>query len=129
MSTTLKSPSHKHETVELAEEHVVVEKVDYVSTIRVSTKTAEHDVEVDEMLRSVHAEVTRVPVGRYIDSIPEIEERDGFLIVPVVEEVLVKRLVLKEVLHVRMVSATKPYQETVTLRTQTPTVERIDGSK
>ena len=128
MSTRLKSPSNTHETVELAEEHVVVDKVDYASTVRVSTKTVEHDVKVDEMLRSVHAEVTQVPVDRYIDSIPEIEERDGVLIVPVVEEVLVKRLVLKEELHVRMVSATKPHQEIVTLRTQTPTVERIDGS-
>ena len=120
--------STPHKNVELAEEHLVVDKVDHTSTIRVSTRTVEHDVEVDEMLRSVLAEVERIPIGRYIDSIPEIEERDGLMVVPIVEEVLVKRLVLKAELHVKMVAKTTPHRETVTLRTQTPTVERLDGS-
>ncbi len=121
--------SDMHKSVDLAEERLVVDKVDHASTLRVSTRTVEHDVAVDEMLRSVRAEVTRVPIDRYVDSIPEIEERDGMMIIPVVEEVLVKRLVLKEELHVKMVSETTPHRETVKLRTQTPTVERLDGQK
>ena len=126
----MRAMNDEHEThrdvLPLAEERLKVDKTVTTSTVRVSTRTVSQDVAVDEMLTSVRADVTRVPVDRVIETVPEIEERDGVTIIPVFEEVLVRQLVLKEELHVRMVSEPKPFSETVTLRSQEPVVERLD---
>ena len=116
------------QTVPLAEERLVVEKVEHGRTVRVSTRTREHQVEVDEMLTSVRAEVTRVPIDRVVDTVPEVEERDGVTVIPVLEEVLVRQLVLREELHVRRVTEPRAHRETVTLRAQEPVVERFDDT-
>ena len=116
----------EREALPLAEERLVVDKTSHDRRVRVSTRTVEQEVAVDEMLTSVQAEVTRVPVDRMIETVPEIEERDGVTVIPVFEEVLVRQLILKEELHVRTVTESKPFKETVTLRSQEPVVERFD---
>ena len=127
MSDDLKpTEAIEREALPLAEERLVVDKAAHDRRVRVSTRTVEQEVAVDEMLTSVRAEVTRVPVDRVVESVPEIEERDGVTVIPVFEEVLVRQLVLKEELHVRTVTEPKPFKETVTLRSQEPVVERFD---
>ena len=109
----------------IAEERARIETRDrIVGRVRVRTETREQDVEVAETLRSSHVEVERVPVDRFVDEVPEVREQDGVTIVPVMEEVLVRRLVLREELHVRRVEEEREHRETVTLRTQEPVVER-----
>lgn len=110
----------------LANEELVVETVDHRSTVRVSTRTVREDVAVEENLRSVQADIQRVPIGRYIDTVPAVEQRDGVTIIPVVEEVLVKRLLLREEIHVRQVEEDRVHRETVELRRQEPVAERLD---
>lgn len=109
----------------IVEERLVVGKRERESIVRVSTRTRAEDVEVDETLVSLRADVRRVPVERFVDAVPEIEERDGVTVIPVVEEVLVKRLLLREELHVTQRRDEHRHRETVTLRTQDPVVERI----
>ena len=113
-------------TLPIAEERLVVDKIVRGATVRVSTRTRAERVEVDEMLTCVKAQVTRVPVGKVVETVPEIEERDGVTVIPVFEEVLVRQLVLKEELHVRTVSEPKAVRETVTLRSQEPVIERLE---
>ena len=113
--------------IPVVEERLVVGKRERESIVRVSTRTRSEDVEVDEALVSLKADVKRVPVERFVDTVPEIEERDGVTVIPVVEEVLVKRLLLREELHVTQRREEHRHRETVTLRTQDPVVERLSA--
>lgn len=121
---------HEEGVLPVVEERLVVDKRVHDSIVRVSTRTRSEDVEVDETLVSLKADVQRVPVERFVDAVPQIEERDGVTVIPVVEEVLVKRLLLREELHVTQRRDERQHRETVTLRTQDPVVERLpaDGS-
>jgi stress response protein YsnF len=106
-------------TLRLAEERVVVSKRPTearVTAVRLST--TETEVPVREELRQERAEVTRVPVDRIVDAPPETRVEDGVTIVPVVEEVMVRRFRVIEELHVAVVSETRAYSETLTLRRQ-----------
>jgi stress response protein YsnF len=71
-------------------------------------------------------EVTRIPVGREIDTVPEVRTEGDVTIVPVVEEVLVltKRLVLKEEVHITRRRSSKAVEVPVTLRRQRAIVMR-----
>ena len=92
--------------------------------VRVRTVTREEEVEVAETLRSSLVEVERVPRDIYVDEVPEPREEDGVTIIPVIEEVLVRRLILREEVHLRRVEEEREVRETVTLRTQDPVIER-----
>lgn len=96
-------------------------------TVRVSTVTTQFEQHVAETLSHARVEVTRVPVGRVVDRVPDIREEDGLTIVPVVEEEIVihRRLVLKEEVHLRRVMVDDLHQETVVLRSQDAVISRI----
>lgn len=115
--------------IPLAEERARIDTRErVVGRVRVRTETREEDVEVAEALRSSRVEVERVPVDRFVDEAPAVREEEGVTIVPVLEEVLVRRLVLREELHVRRVEEEREHRETVTLRTQEPVVDREPGA-
>ena len=120
---------HGAETViPVLEERARIERRDrVVGRVRVTTRTREEDVELAETLRSSRVEVTRVPVEAFVDEVPEVREEDGVTIVPVMEEVLVRRLLVREEVHIRRVEEEREVRETVTLRTQEPEIEREDG--
>ena len=114
--------------IPVVEERARIERRDrVVGRVRVFTRTHEQDVELAETLRSSRVEVTRVPVETFVDEVPDVREEDGVTIVPVMEEVLVRRLLLREEVHIRRVEEEREVRETVTLRTQEPEIER-DGA-
>lgn len=94
--------------------------------VRIETVTQQREALVDETLTHHRIEVQRVPVGRVVETMPEVREEGDVTIIPVVEEVLVveKRLVLKEEVHLRRVQVTAQHRETVTLREQEAVVTR-----
>lgn len=111
-----------HEIViELAEEQLSVTR-EQVSDgrVRVTRSTLEHDEAVTMLLKRESVEVIHVAKGHRIEQMPEIREENGVIIVPVVEEEIevIRRLVLKEELHIRKVIEQVPYEEVVTLRKQ-----------
>jgi uncharacterized protein (TIGR02271 family) len=95
--------------------------------VRVSTGTREHEELVDVPLARQRVEVTHVPIGRAVETIPAIRQEGDTTIVPVVEEILVieRRLMLKEELHVTRVRTTERHQERVNLRHQEAIITRI----
>ena len=99
--------------------------------VRVSVHTEADEMLVRETLRSERAEVQHVPVGREIaegEQAPSVRrERDGTVVVPVLEEVLVveRRLVLREEIRLRIVSSEDAVEQPVTLRRQRAEVERL----
>ncbi len=116
------------QTLELKAETLIVTKRTVTgATVRVSTVTREVEQAVDERLDHELVDVERVPIGRVVETIPEIREEDGVTIVPVVEEVVVveRRLVLKEEVRITRRRVQSRHVETASLRRQEAVVTRI----
>ncbi|TPG44309.1 DUF2382 domain-containing protein [Roseomonas nepalensis] len=78
-------------------------------------------------MRSRHAAVEHVPIGREVSELPVTRQEGNVIIVPVVEEVLVvtKKLVLKEEIHLRFVDSEESVEQLTQRRVQRATVERL----
>ena len=101
-----------------------------VETGRVTVRTVpeEHTEFVSEILQHSHAEVDRVFIDREVSELPQIREEGDLLIVPVVEERLVKRLFLVEEVRVRRTVVTERLEQPVTIRSQRVVVDRHEGT-
>lgn len=99
--------------------------------VRISVGTEQEERLVSETLRSEHAAVERIPIGRELtegEAAPIVRrDADGTLVVPILEEILVveRRLVLREELRLRVSSTEETVEETVTLRRQRAVVDRL----
>jgi stress response protein YsnF len=110
----------------LAEDALVTKEVRESGRVRVATVTRERQVLVDEELVQEHVEIETIPVGRQVETMPEVRHEGDRTVVPVVEEVVVveRRLMLKEEIHIKRVRAVERHQEWVTLRRQEAVVTR-----
>ena len=111
----------------LAAEEVAINKETHeIGRVRVATRTYEREALIDEDLARERVEIETVPVGRRIDTVPEVRQQGDITIVPVVEEVLFveRRLMLKEEIHIRRVRTSEHHQEKVMLRHQEAIVSR-----
>ncbi|MGI4796133.1 MAG: DUF2382 domain-containing protein [Janthinobacterium lividum] len=110
----------------LAAEDVAVSKRVLRTLVRASRTTSSRDETVEVDLNQEQVVVERVPVGRVVDAVPPVRQEGDVTIMSVVEEelVVVRRLVLKEEVHLRRVQSTVPHTQTVTLREQHITVTR-----
>jgi len=115
----------------LAEDATVSHETVETGRVRVAKVTRSRDHLVDELLTRTSVEVDRVPIGRLIETMPAIREDGDVTVVPIVEEtfVVLRRLMLKEELHIRRVQTKERYQETVKLRYQTAEVTRAPAQK
>jgi uncharacterized protein (TIGR02271 family) len=95
--------------------------------VRVSTVTHEREKLVDELLTQESVDIERRPIGRPIETAPEIREEGDTIVIPIVEEVLVveRRLILKEEVRVRRARQTVRHQQLVKLREQEALVARL----
>lgn len=115
--------------LDLAEEQVELTKQRVVDGhVSVTRSTSEHDEVVSTLLNKENVEVEHVAKAQRVDAMPAIREEKGVLIVPVVEEEIevVRKLVLKEELHIRKVQENVPFEDVVTIRKQHVTVEKDD---
>lgn len=95
--------------------------------VRVRTVSEEHSEQITEPLLRTEVVVERTAFDREIDALPEIRQEGDSIIIPVVEERLVKRLFLvEEVRLVRRASAEDVDQE-IKLRSQHVVVEREES--
>ncbi len=95
--------------------------------VRLTKSVVERTEVVDEPLQRTQTEVRRVPVGRMVEAAPAVRYEGETMIVSVVEEVLVveKRLRLVEEVHIIQTQTEYHDPQTVTLRTETLTEERL----
>ncbi|WP_262269114.1 YsnF/AvaK domain-containing protein [Microvirga yunnanensis] len=115
------------EVIPVVEESATIGKREVVTEhVRVRTVTDTVEELAHASVQREDVEVTRVPIGRVVDTAPEIRTDGDVTIVPVLEEVLVvtKQLVLKEELHIRRSIETETVEMPVTLRKQRAIVER-----
>ena len=111
--------------IPIVEECPVVSKEEVATgQVHVSTRIEERVMRVVDTIRKTEVEVERVPINQFVEIEPQRREEDGVLIVPVVEEVLVKRLFLKEELRVTRMSTLEPIERDVTLRAMHADVQR-----
>lgn len=124
-------PEVAEEAIELREEELVVHKTIQdvgEAVIRTVTEEIPGRMEVDAFREEVQVE--HVPVGEVVRERREPWEDGDVLVVPVYEEqlVVVKRLVLREELHIRRVSVTERQLFEDTLRRDRLVVEDPDGT-
>ncbi len=95
--------------------------------VRVHKTVTEREQTVDRPLLLEHVEVTRVPLGKVVDTAPPIRYVGDTTIIPVLEEQLVmeKRLVLKEEIHIRKSQTTVRDPQRVILREEHARVEKF----
>lgn len=110
----------------LATEEVAISKRVRRTLVQASRTTSSRDQVVEADLEHEQVVIERVPIGRVVDAVPPVRQEGDVTIMPVIEEelVVVRRLVLKEEVHLRRVRSTVPHVETVTLRKQTVSVSR-----
>ena len=95
--------------------------------VRVHVQTQERPQTIDEPVASTRVEVERVAIGRVVDEHPPVREEGDTTIISVVEEVLVieRRLMLKEEIRLTRVTTREQHRETLVLREQQATIERL----
>ena len=115
--------------VPILEERVRIERrVVELSSATLKIETHEHAETVSGELLSEAYIVERRPVGRFVDVSPEVRTEGESTVYPVVEEVLVKRLLLREEIRVTPKRTLTPFHETVALRRQKASLDRQDSS-
>jgi uncharacterized protein (TIGR02271 family) len=99
--------------------------------IRVQKSAREEEQIVDLPLVDERVDVQRVPVDRVIDGPVAVRHVGDTIIVPVMQEVLVvqKQLRLVEELHIRKTRTERREPQTVVLRKEEATVERLEESE
>ena len=114
------------QTLALHAEKAVVTKRVRRTLVKATRRTVTRDEAVSADLNHEHVLVERVAIGRIVDAVPPVRQEGDVTIMPVVEEelVVVRRLVLKEEVHLRRVRTSVPHVETVTLRQQVVSVTR-----
>ena len=112
--------------VALAHEELTVSKRT-VSTgsVRLSTHVEQHLEHVRETLSRTDVEVERISIGRVVDAVPEIRSEGDTLVYPIVEEILVKQLVLREEVRITRRQRSEPFAQDVTLRRVRADVEHV----
>ena len=95
--------------------------------VRLTKGITERQETVDEPLTRTEVDVRHVEIGQFVDAAPAVRHEGDVMIIPVLEEVLVveKRLRLKEEIHVTQRQTQYRAPQTVTLRTETISEERI----
>jgi uncharacterized protein (TIGR02271 family) len=111
------------EELQVSKEHIETGKIRLTKTVH------QEQITVDETILSEQVDVQRVPVNRYVDTLPTVRQEDGKTIIPLVEEVLVveKRLLLREEIHIHVHKENKPVSQEVTLKREDVTIERMDN--
>lgn len=85
----------------IAEQLAIGKRVVQTANVRVSKRAKVRDQLVDMALRRDEVVIERVQVNRLVDAPIASRQEGDVTIVPIYEEVLVTRLLLKEELHIR----------------------------
>ena len=107
-----------------AERLEVRRQVRQTGEVRVAVHTSSRDRQVDEQLARREVLLEHVAIDRFVDEMPQIREEGETTIIPVVEEILVRRLFLKEEVRITRIATTHAHREMVTLRYQDVVVSR-----
>jgi len=97
--------------------------------VHIHVETQERVEIVNGELASNSVEIERVPIGAFVEASPEIRREGNVIVYPVLEEVFVKRLILREEVRVTQTRHAEPFAETVTLRRQDASAARSSSKE
>ena len=122
----LSNQSAESVTVPVIEEQVRVDVQEEITgKVRISKSVTTETVSVEAPYTQENVTVERVAVNEYVDdAIPSVRYEGDTMIVPVLQEVLVKRTLLVEELRVTKVREQASVNKEITLRKETVNVER-----
>lgn len=116
----------RSKVIGLAQEELAVTKLTRATgSVRLSTHVEEHLEQVREVLRRTDVEIEHVPMDVAVDVLPEIRTEGDTVVYPVVEEVLVKQLILREEVRITRRVRAEPFNQDVVLRRVRAEVERL----
>lgn len=92
--------------------------------VRVRTVPEEQTCVVSDRLLRTDVTVERVPKDEEIDAVPPVRDEGETVVVPVIEERLVKRLFLVEEVRLTRRASTEEFEQPVQLRSERVVVER-----
>jgi hypothetical protein len=124
------APAHGHREKEIVVPRIEEEaRIDRVKTetskVRVEKNVVESESIIDEPTILEQYDVQRVPVNRVVEKAEPTRREGDKVIVPVYEEELVKRLVLREEIHLVKKRREVHSPQSVPLRKETVKVQRI----
>lgn len=112
------------------EERLSVDKETVIDgAVTVSTQTEVLDEIAEAQLERQTVEVTRIAMNIEVAHAPDVRKEGDVMIVPVLEERLVKRLFLVEEVHIRQHITSEPVNVPVSLRKQTVLIEQNAENK
>ena len=98
--------------------------------VRFIKRVVQHEQVIQQELATDRVSIQHVAINRVVDGPDQpILQRDGVLVVPIVEEVLKieRQWILKEELHITRVRETVNHEESVTLNREEVDVERMQA--
>ena len=112
-------------SIPVVEEELKVDRREVeTGRVRVRTVPEERTVVASERLLRSDVAVERVPMDEEIEALPPVREDGETIIVPVVEERLVKRLFLVEEVRLTRRASSEQFEQPVKLRAQRVEIER-----
>jgi uncharacterized protein (TIGR02271 family) len=110
----------------ITEDAIIDRKVVEKGGIVIEKKVTGEEILLDIPLTSEEIRLERVPVNKYLDSRPENRYEGDTLIIPVIKEVMVKRLLLVEEIHITKEVHRINKQENITLKKEEITINSKD---
>lgn len=115
----------REEIIPVVEEKVRIDRREIkTADVRVRKVVREVEEEVDEPVVETRIEVQRVPINEIVDEPRATREEGDTTIISVYEEVLQKRLLLREEVHIRRRKVESRSRKTVVLQKEEVIVDR-----
>lgn len=122
---TVNTNEHESRSIPVIEESVDIHK-ERIETGKVSIRkiVREEELNVDIPINHEQVEIESIAINKYVDSPPKVRQEGDTTIIPILKEVIEKRLVLVEEVRVTKRIIQTHSTENVTLRKEDVVVER-----
>lgn len=110
----------------IGEEIIIDKKIVRKGGIIIKKEVFSEDVPVEIPLLQEHVDIQRIPVNLYQESRPGIRYEGDTIIIPVLKEIIEKRLLLVEEIRITKTASTENLSEKVTLSKEKITIIRKD---
>ena len=128
MSLENESPKQPTEsvTVPIIEEQVHIDTVKKVTgKVRIVKSVTSETVQIEEPYTQENVAVERIAINEYVEEVPSAVRYEGdTMIIPVLQEVLVKKTLLVEELRITQVRDSSSEPKEVTLRKENVDIQR-----
>ncbi|MES2734376.1 MAG: YsnF/AvaK domain-containing protein [Bacteroidota bacterium] len=120
------APGEQSRVIPVIEEQIKVDKkVIDSGIVRITKSVSEHEESVNMALDHEEIKVERIALNQYVETAPDVRYEGDTMVIPVLREVMVKRLLLVEELRVTKHTSQIVTTQEVTLRKEEVVVEHI----